>query len=243
MTCAACSRSIELALAAAPGVERASVNLATNTATVEYDGARIGVRDLVSTIEDLGYGVPPPSSPRRRRAARLAAAAGGGGGVCRAGGVPGHDAPRAVAATGAFAAGDLLRRRRLLSGCMESAAARLGEHELAGSAGHGRGVSVFRVRHHARGARGVFRSGGDHHRAGSAGQAVGGAGARPGGRSHSPTAGTGSGHGARGARWRGNRDRRGGSAAGRYRGGAAGRADSVRRQDRGRPNRRWTNPC
>jgi Cu+-exporting ATPase len=59
MTCAACSRSIELALAAAPGVERASVNLATNTATVEYDGARIGVGDLVSTIEGLGYGVPP----------------------------------------------------------------------------------------------------------------------------------------------------------------------------------------
>jgi Cu+-exporting ATPase len=59
MTCAACSRAIELALAAAPGVERASVNLATNTATVEYDGARIGVRDLVSAIEDLGYGVPP----------------------------------------------------------------------------------------------------------------------------------------------------------------------------------------
>jgi Cu+-exporting ATPase len=59
MTCAACSRSIELALAAAPGVERASVNLATNTATVEYDGGRIGVGELVSAIEDLGYGVPP----------------------------------------------------------------------------------------------------------------------------------------------------------------------------------------
>jgi Cu+-exporting ATPase len=58
MTCAACSRSIELALGAAPGVERANVNLATNTATVEYDGARIGVGELVSTIEGLGYGVP-----------------------------------------------------------------------------------------------------------------------------------------------------------------------------------------
>ena len=37
MTCAACARSIERTLAAAEGVERARVNLATNTATVEYD--------------------------------------------------------------------------------------------------------------------------------------------------------------------------------------------------------------
>jgi len=37
MTCAACARSIELALSATPGVARASVNLATETATVEYD--------------------------------------------------------------------------------------------------------------------------------------------------------------------------------------------------------------
>ena len=37
MTCASCSRAIELALAATPGVQRARVNLATNTATVEYD--------------------------------------------------------------------------------------------------------------------------------------------------------------------------------------------------------------
>src|SRR5204863_5397875 len=36
MTCAACARTIERALAGAPGVERAKVNLATNTATVEY---------------------------------------------------------------------------------------------------------------------------------------------------------------------------------------------------------------
>jgi Cu+-exporting ATPase len=38
-------------------VDRAQVNLATNTATVEYDASRTGVRDFVGAIEELGYGV------------------------------------------------------------------------------------------------------------------------------------------------------------------------------------------
>src|SRR5580698_8514668 len=58
MTCAACARAIERTLSATAGVERASVNLATNTATVEFDAARTGVSDFISAIEDLGYGVP-----------------------------------------------------------------------------------------------------------------------------------------------------------------------------------------
>ena len=58
MTCAACARAIEGTLAGTPGVERARVNLATNTATVEYDPARARLSDFVSAIEDLGYGVP-----------------------------------------------------------------------------------------------------------------------------------------------------------------------------------------
>ena len=62
MTCAACARVIERTLAGAPGVERASVNLATNTATVEFDSAQTGERDFVHAIEDLGYGVPARSA-------------------------------------------------------------------------------------------------------------------------------------------------------------------------------------
>ena len=58
MTCAACARSIERTLAATPGVARASVNLATETATVEYDPARARVRDFIGAIQDLGYSVP-----------------------------------------------------------------------------------------------------------------------------------------------------------------------------------------
>ena len=56
MSCAACARRIETALAKAPGVHRAGVNLATSRATVEYDPARAGVRDFMRVVEDTGYG-------------------------------------------------------------------------------------------------------------------------------------------------------------------------------------------
>jgi Cu+-exporting ATPase len=58
MTCAACARTIERTLSNTPGVERASVNLATNTATVEFDPDRVQVGDFIGAIEELGYGVP-----------------------------------------------------------------------------------------------------------------------------------------------------------------------------------------
>jgi len=58
MTCAACARAIERKLGKTPGVERASVNFATSTATVEYDRTRVKVGDFIGAIEDLGYGVP-----------------------------------------------------------------------------------------------------------------------------------------------------------------------------------------
>jgi len=63
MTCAACARTIERTLSKTPGVARASVNLATNTATVEYDPARIRIADFVGAIEGLGYGVPQSEAP------------------------------------------------------------------------------------------------------------------------------------------------------------------------------------
>jgi Cu+-exporting ATPase len=63
MTCAACARSIERNLANTPGVDRASVNLATNTATVEFDPGIAQVRDFVGAIEELGFGVPEKEVP------------------------------------------------------------------------------------------------------------------------------------------------------------------------------------
>ena len=60
MTCAACARTIERTLAGTPGVERAKVNFATSTATVEYDPGRVQPGQFIGAIEELGYGVPRP---------------------------------------------------------------------------------------------------------------------------------------------------------------------------------------
>ena len=74
MTCAACARTIERTLANTAGVEHARVNLATNTATVDYQPKRVQVADFIAAIEDLGYGVPKTETrsdsaepPYRRR--------------------------------------------------------------------------------------------------------------------------------------------------------------------------------
>jgi Cu+-exporting ATPase len=56
MTCAACARRIERQLSKAEGVRNASVNFATLRATVEYDPRVTGVRDLIETVKDVGYG-------------------------------------------------------------------------------------------------------------------------------------------------------------------------------------------
>ena len=55
MSCAACARRVESGLAKAPGVHRAGVNFATQRATVEYDPARTGLRDLIQAVRDTGY--------------------------------------------------------------------------------------------------------------------------------------------------------------------------------------------
>ena len=68
MTCAACARAIERALAATPGVERARVNLATNTATVEFDPER--ARPGISSAPSKTSGMVCRKTPRRRRSSQ-----------------------------------------------------------------------------------------------------------------------------------------------------------------------------
>jgi len=58
MTCAACARTVERQLASSPGVERASVNLATRIASVSYNPAQTRIEDLVAAVEEVGYEVP-----------------------------------------------------------------------------------------------------------------------------------------------------------------------------------------
>jgi Cu+-exporting ATPase len=57
MTCASCVARVERAIGKADGVDGASVNLATEKATVTFDPGEVSTEDLVSVIEGAGYGV------------------------------------------------------------------------------------------------------------------------------------------------------------------------------------------
>ncbi|MGI8477865.1 MAG: heavy metal translocating P-type ATPase [Thermomicrobiales bacterium] len=57
MTCASCVRNIERALAKVPGVETASVNLATERASVTFDPALVDLSRLRGAVEKAGYKV------------------------------------------------------------------------------------------------------------------------------------------------------------------------------------------
>ena len=57
MTCAACAMRIEKAVGKLDGVEKASVNLATEKLTVEYDETKTSNLAIKETIEKIGYGV------------------------------------------------------------------------------------------------------------------------------------------------------------------------------------------
>jgi P-type Cu+ transporter len=62
MTCAMCAARVEKALAKVAGVERASVNLATERATVA-SGAPLDVDGLVATVLKAGYEARPVAAP------------------------------------------------------------------------------------------------------------------------------------------------------------------------------------
>ncbi|MER3513913.1 MAG: hypothetical protein C4310_05580, partial [Chloroflexota bacterium] len=57
MTCANCANTIERALKKLPGVTAASVNLATERATIEYLPGTVELADLIATIRKAGYDV------------------------------------------------------------------------------------------------------------------------------------------------------------------------------------------
>ncbi len=66
MTCASCAMRIEKGLKKVPGVKGASVNLATEKATVIYDPALTDIERMVQKVEAVGYkAFPQISSPRQ----------------------------------------------------------------------------------------------------------------------------------------------------------------------------------
>ncbi len=64
MHCAACVGKVESALAGVPGVETASVNLATERATVAFDPARADVGTLQAAVAAAGYELAEAPTPR-----------------------------------------------------------------------------------------------------------------------------------------------------------------------------------
>jgi Cu+-exporting ATPase len=61
MTCASCANRIERKLNKLEGVS-ASVNYATEKATVEYEGTAVAPEQLIAAIDETGYGATLPSS-------------------------------------------------------------------------------------------------------------------------------------------------------------------------------------
>ena len=58
MTCASCVSHVEKALNKVPGVESAKVNLATESATVQYDPKQASLDTLAKAVQEEGYEVP-----------------------------------------------------------------------------------------------------------------------------------------------------------------------------------------
>ena len=58
MTCDNCTRTVERTLASTPGVTKATVDLASASATVEYDTDLVKPETIAEGIRDLGYEVP-----------------------------------------------------------------------------------------------------------------------------------------------------------------------------------------
>src|SRR6185295_14897540 len=75
MTCASCVNRIERFLRRSDGVESASVNLATEVATIRYLPDVTGRAELARTIEAAGYELKPPPTDEETAARRTLRAA------------------------------------------------------------------------------------------------------------------------------------------------------------------------
>src|SRR5579885_3231475 len=61
MTCASCASRIERGLQKLAGVKEASVNLASERASVTYDPAQVDLAQLIQKVEAIGYQARPHS--------------------------------------------------------------------------------------------------------------------------------------------------------------------------------------
>ena len=56
MSCAACSAKVEKTVSKLVGMDKASVNLLTNSMPVEYDEKKLSSKDIIKSVVDAGYG-------------------------------------------------------------------------------------------------------------------------------------------------------------------------------------------
>ncbi|MDZ4770372.1 MAG: heavy metal translocating P-type ATPase [Chloroflexota bacterium] len=61
MTCASCVRNVERALTKTDGVETATVNLATERASIQFDPQAVALPQLIERVRNAGYGVATTS--------------------------------------------------------------------------------------------------------------------------------------------------------------------------------------
>ena len=60
MTCSACSSRVEREVGKLDGIKELTVNLLTNSMSVEYDGDKLKSEDIVKTVEKAGFRVKRP---------------------------------------------------------------------------------------------------------------------------------------------------------------------------------------
>jgi len=62
MTCTTCAATVEKGLAETPGVEQATVNFASEKASIRYDPSKVNLARIKNTISQLGYGAATKKS-------------------------------------------------------------------------------------------------------------------------------------------------------------------------------------
>ncbi|TVR72359.1 MAG: copper-translocating P-type ATPase [Sphaerobacteraceae bacterium] len=75
MTCASCVRRVERSLSRVDGVSQASVNFATEQATVSYDPASVDINALTAAVEKAGFGASVPQARESASSAQHAQSA------------------------------------------------------------------------------------------------------------------------------------------------------------------------
>jgi copper chaperone CopZ len=58
MTCGSCARSVERKLSSTPGVSKATVDLVSQNATIEYDADTVKPETLAAAVRQIGFEVP-----------------------------------------------------------------------------------------------------------------------------------------------------------------------------------------